>query len=108
MMRWLKNLIQHGPCLWLGHKALREYGQGEVFLRCTRCLARTQGWTVTGRPRPRFEGDPDRHRLLVPITRQQIVVVDLDTAILAQALHAAGRAADVNLLLMPAKSVTIQ
>lgn len=59
--RFIERLIQ----LLCRHtsRALRFEGR-RVMLRCTSCHHDTPGWEVSGcAPRPRFAGDPTRHKL---------------------------------------------
>jgi len=56
--------IQSAVCGLQGHDPLLQVESGRMFLRCTTCGYETPGWTTDGhRPRLRFVGDRERHRL---------------------------------------------
>jgi NAD-dependent SIR2 family protein deacetylase len=47
-----------------GHDAVMHFQGNRVMMRCTSCGHDTPGWEVSGRrPRLRFEGDANRHRM---------------------------------------------
>jgi hypothetical protein len=57
--------IQSAVCGLQGHDPLLQVEAGRMFLRCTTCGYETPGWTTEGRrPRLRFAGDRERHRLV--------------------------------------------
>ena len=56
--------IQSAVCGMQGHDPLLQVEGDRMFLRCTTCGYETPGWTTEGRrPRLRFVGDRERHRL---------------------------------------------
>jgi hypothetical protein len=63
---WLRRVvrvIQQFVCGLQGHDGLLHYAPDRVFLVCSSCGHRSQGWTLDHRrPRLRFEGDAARHR----------------------------------------------
>ena len=56
--------LQTAVCGLQGHDPLLQVTGSRVFLRCTSCGHETPGWTTDGRrPKLRFGGDRERHRL---------------------------------------------
>lgn len=56
--------LSSAMCGLNGHDPVLQVERGRMFLRCTTCGHESPGWTTSGRgPRPRFGGDPARHRL---------------------------------------------
>ena len=45
LLIWRKR-DQPWPCLMGKHDAVLTFGKGEIFLRCTNCQRRTNGWEI--------------------------------------------------------------
>jgi hypothetical protein len=57
--------LRQAWCALRGHDQVLHFEGRRVMLRCTSCGHDSPGWTTQGRaPRMRFEGDPQRARLI--------------------------------------------
>ncbi|MBA2603920.1 MAG: hypothetical protein H0U94_10070 [Acidobacteria bacterium] len=64
VLAWAARRVRQALCGLGGHDTVRHFEGKRVMMRCISCGHDTPGWEVADRgPRPRFEGDPRRHRL---------------------------------------------
>ena len=63
---WARAVGQVQAAVWgfHGHDPMLQFEQGRMFLRCASCGYQSPGWdTGEHRPRLRYPGDAERHRL---------------------------------------------
>lgn len=50
-------------CGITGHDRTWSFQGAKTTLKCTNCGHETSGWTAQNSTKPRFSGDPERHKL---------------------------------------------
>ena len=66
--------LKSALCWWrTGHSYVVAVGKKTLLMRCLHCQKETPGIRFDTRPRQRYEGDPQRHRLNQPrIVRRRV------------------------------------